>query len=276
MKTLLFRMSNNLPPPPPKSSSKMLYAAIAIVIIVVAAVAGAYILMQKSPNNPNPSPTSTATPSSTAPATSTPSANPASTSTPQNTATPASTPAPSSSAQPITNFVAGKWVNYTVTTYSEGTQSAVMYEKESVDQEFYNGIDCWTITMATDQVSEGQTMTSVTKIWMSKSTLEGVHMRSEYNGVVIIDEDLNATSTTDPGTTGQIDPSTIVSYETITVAAGTFPDCAKAAITTTTPAGTSTSNVWSSQNVPIFGLVKMETFLNGQLSSTTELTDFSR
>jgi hypothetical protein len=275
MKNLLIAMENSLPPPPSKGSRKMLYAIIAIIIIVVAAVAGAFVLTQNGSSNNNTKPSTS--PSATQPAnTQTPNVSPSSSAAATTTPSGTTTPSPSSSAQPIANFKAGTWVNYTLQTYDAGTLSAVLYEKESVDEDTFNGVACWLLTTAMDQTSDGTTITTITKIWMAKSTLQGIHMRSEYNGIVILDEDLNATNTTEPGTTGKIDPSTIVSYETITVTAGTFINCEKASITTTTPAGTTVSNVWASQNVPIFGLVKMETYLNGQLSSITELTNYSK
>jgi hypothetical protein len=268
------------PPPPPlpsKSSRKTLIAALIIVIIVIAAIVGAYALTRPGTNNPSPSPT--ASPSSSSSSTATPSgtSSPSSSGTPTTapTASPTQSASPGSSANPIANFKAGTWANYTMKSYDAGTLAYESHIKESVGEETYKGISCWLITMATDQTVEGTATTSVTKIWMSKGTLQGIHMRMEVNGVVLYDEDLNDTSTIDPGTTGEIDPSTIVSYETVTVTAGTFTNCAKASTTTTTTAGTSVSYVWANQKVPVFGLVKMESYLNQQLSSSMELTAYS-
>ncbi len=148
------------------------------------------------------------------------------------------------------------------------------HEKESISEGTYNGQNCWLLITDMDQTNEGQTTSSTTIIYLSKSTLHGVRYEMYMNGELIYGYDLNDTSTTNPGTTGEIDPNTIISYETKTVAAGTFTDCAKASITTTTSAGTNTATIWAHQNVPVYGLVKMETYSGQQLTMTMELTAY--
>ena len=95
------------------------------------------------------------------------------------------------------------------------------------------------------------------------------------NGQLFMGFDFNATNPAEQGTGAQeINPSTIIGHETKTVAAGTFTDCIKAQ--TTTESTGSISTTWAHQSVPIFGVVYSEETTNGVLSSTTELTDYSR
>lgn len=148
------------------------------------------------------------------------------------------------------------------------------HSKESISEGTYSGQNCWLLITDSDQTVEGERTSSTTIIYLSKTTLQGVRYESYMNGALLYGWDLNNTSTTDPGTTGQIDPDTILSYETITVTAGTFTNCAKASTTTTTGAGTSVSYIWANQNVPVYGLVKMESYDGQQLSLSMELTAY--
>jgi hypothetical protein len=155
-----------------------------------------------------------------------------------------------------------------------GTLSSEIHEKESISEDTYKGQNCWLLITDSDMTIEGETTSSTTIIYLSKSTLQGVRYESYMNGELLYGWDLNDTSTTDPGTTGQIEPDTIISYETITVTAGTFTDCAKASITTTIDSRTTTSYIWGHQNVPVYGLVKMESYTGQQLLMSMELTAY--
>jgi hypothetical protein len=291
MKHSIFRMAN-LPPPPPGGASgksrKTLYAIVLIAIIVVAVAVGAYAMMNKgSPNsNPTPAPSQTSSPSQTStPASSTSaSTTPAGTSTPQGSATPTpqTTSSPSGS-ETIVNFQVGKWANYTIKEFdTDGTTvTAESRMKESVSegnipQGQFAGQNSWILTLATDEIAGGQ-ITSTTSVLMyfSIGTMEALRSEIWMNGQLFMGFDYNDTNPVDPGTIPtEIDPSTIIGHETKTVAAGTFADCIKSQ---TTIEGTgSTSIMWAHQSVPIFGFVYIQETTNGVLSSTTELTDYSR
>jgi hypothetical protein len=258
---------NNLPPPPSQRSRKMLYAIIAIVIIVVAIAAGAFLLMQKSPNNPNPSSSPTATPYSTAGTTSTPTANPSS----STSAT--ATPAPSSSIQAIANFRSGAYANYTVTTYdnSTGAQTASYPMDWAVTDGNVNGVNVWVLTMTTTFTGGGSTSKTDIIMNLDKSTYQPISGRllMVSDGQVIFDQtlDLSSAQSSSPGAS-VVDPNTYVGKETITVAAGTFV-CDKAV---TTQSGT-TSTVWVNSNVPMFGLVKMVSMEGSIVTSKFELVN---
>jgi hypothetical protein len=143
--------------------------------------------------------------------------------------------------------------------------------KYSLDEGTYSGTACWLMTYETQS---GTTRTVMT-YWMSKSTLEGIHVKTQmYTNNELTFENENDIA---PGETGDIpepiDMSTVTSYETITVPAGTF-NCGKITVTYTVSGTTSTTSSWASSNVPIIGLVKMEQTSGGVLTMTTELTSY--
>jgi hypothetical protein len=279
------------PPPAPAKSRKTLVVALLLVLVVASALALAYMATGgfnlQGGNNTNPSPSAspsgfaTASPSAspTATATSSSSSTPAHTATPSAsatpTATPQTTPQPTSTSggnnEGYANFRDGAWANYTIKTYDEsGTVALETHLKESVDSGTYQGAACWLLTTAQDQTYGGYTSTTKTIYYLQKSNLQGLHVKIYYNDVLTSEYDLNQTTTTDPGTTGEIDPNTIVSYETITVPAGTFANCAKAQFTS--PSGN--ANVWAHLDVPVFGLVKMTMYSGTTLSMSEELTAY--
>jgi len=284
------------PPPAPAKSRKTLVVALLLVLVVASALALAYMATGgfnfQGGNNTNPSPSAspsgfaTASPSAsptasaTSSSSSTPSSTPSHTATPSAsataTATPQTTPQPTSTSggnnEGYLNFRDGAWANYTLKTYNEtGAVTLEAHLKESVDSGSYKGAACWLLTTAQDQTYEGYTSTIKTIYYLQKSNLQGLHVKIYYNDILSSEYDLNETTTIDPGITGEIDPDTIISYQTITVAAGTFVDCAKAQVTS--PSGGAT--VWAHKNVPVYGLVKMEIYTGALLTMSEELTAYS-
>ena len=252
------------PPPPPqappkKDSRKLLVVVLLIVIIVVSAVVVFYVATNQSQSSTNPTPSPSATP------TGSPNASP--------TATPASTPSSTPSGNnPIVNLRVGAYVTYRTTVVTGEAESSTSTLKMSVDsEETYNGIACWVMSMTTETPTEGGTSKMIVTWWMSKTGLESLHirMRIYINDVLTYDQEFDPEDTS--ATTGEppepIDPNTVVSYETVTVPAGTFTNCAKAEVDT----GTSASTIWMHQDVPLWGMVKTETYDQGELQSTMEL-----
>jgi hypothetical protein len=280
------------PPPPPsatgsKFSQKMLLAIVVIVIVVVAGVIGAFALMNtgSQPNvSPNPSQTSSAAP--TGATTNSPSTSPAQSGTPQasQTAAATATPQPTSSGsntQGVINFRLGAWANYTDKNYEDDgvTVSTEMHMKESIGQGSptegqYVGRDCWKMISDVDIISEGGLSTSSSVTYYEKSTMKPLRIETISQGFSY-GMDINDTGTTEPGTGGAIDPSTVISNEACTVPAGTFQNCMKAQITINNEyTGTIVSLIWVHQDVPIWGMVKSESRTNGVLSATSELTAY--
>ncbi|MCW4044583.1 MAG: hypothetical protein NWE94_03590 [Candidatus Bathyarchaeota archaeon] len=247
------------PPPPPQASSKMdsrklLVVVLLIVIVVVSAGVLVYLMMnQSSSTNPTPNPSAT------------PTASPSGTSTPSPSATPSGTGT-------TANFRTG-WATYVIKSYDAGEVTAENTMKYAISEGTYSGTACWVMTVEMTMNQESGTMKIVMTYWISKSTGQGIHMKTQtyMNGELAneYEEDI------EPGEDGDIpepiDISTVTSTETITVPAGTFT-CAK--ITATTSGGTSTA--WYNSNIPVIGLVKTEVTSAGSLVSTTELTGYGQ
>jgi flagellar basal body-associated protein FliL len=254
------------PPPPPEAAPKMdsrklLVVALLIVIIVVSAGVLFYLASGPSSTNPSPSPSATPTATSTATPTSSPTFTP----------TPSAT---SSGTNPIANFRVGAYATYRMTTITS-TESTISTLKMSVDgEETYNEIPCWLLSMTTETPTEGGTSKVVITWWMSKTGLEVIHIRMQMyvNNVLTYDQEYDPDETsTDTGEPPEpVDPQTILSYETVTVPAGTFANCAKAE----SGSATSKVDVWVHQDVPIWGIVKSETYSNSELQTKMELTDY--
>ena len=252
------------PPPPPsspkKDSRKLIVIALLLVIIIVSAGVLFYLATSKpSTGNPTPTPTGTATPTPTGTG-----------ATPTPTGTGA-TPTPTGT-NPMANWHAGSWAQYTIKTYEAGAVAAESTMKYSMDEGTlavgnYSGTACWLMGYET----QSDTTRTVMTYWVSKSTLEGVHVKMQmYSGNELIYEHEDDIA---PGETGDIpepiDMTTVTSQETITVPAGTF-NCGKITVTTSQ----STTSSWASSDIPIIGLVKLETTVGGVVTSTTELTSY--
>lgn len=246
-----------------KSAVSMILVAAIIVIIVVAGAAGAYYYMTQPSTSPSPSPSPTGT--------ATPTASPSVTATPAASASPTSSP----STNPIANFKAGAYAIYNTTTYTDGV-ATVTGLNFTIGEDTYNGTACWTLT--TTASNDTSNVVIIERISKSNTSelLGNVTMKMYSDGSLIYEDEFDPTTTSATGTgTTEIDPQTIVGYETVTVAAGTFADCAKASVTSTTATSeTEVSTVWISQNIPAFGIVKAESTINGTLSSIVELLSY--
>jgi hypothetical protein len=245
------------PPPPPKNSRRLLVVAFLLIIIVVSAGVLVYLATGPSSSSTNPTPTPSTTPTGTP------------TSSPTATPTPTST---SGGNNPIVNLRVGAYATYRVTTATSGTESTTSTLKMSVDrEETYNGISCWVMSMTTETTTDNSSTKIVVTWWMSKTGLEVVHIRMQMyvNDVLTYDEEYDPDEASSE--TGEppepVNPQTIVSYETVTVTAGTFVNCAKAEVKT----GTSTVDTWVHPDVPLWGMVKMESYSGSELQTKMEL-----
>lgn len=250
--------------------SKMLAVAI-IVIIVIAAAAGVYYYttMQNPSNSPSPS------------ASSTPSASPSGSTNPSSSASPTVAPSVSASAtpapstQPIANFRAGAYANYTLKTYDNetGNLTAEMPYNWEVSDGTYNGTSCWLLLLTTQTVSGNDTAKIVILSYIDKSTTQAIHMTLTLytNEVVTYTQEIDPTTAGSGGAPSAVNPSNYVGQESVTVSAGTFT-CEKATTTT----GLTVASVWVNSNVSIFGIVKSQEIQtsNNVVISTTELTAY--
>ena len=247
METIGENMKNNLLSC--KSAIAPLLIVVILVIVVGGIAAGAYVLSQ-SPPGPSPSPTPTGT-----------------------TPTPSSgfpTPTPS---QTTANMRVGAYAHYLVTMYVGGSPATTSTVKLTVDgEESYMGTPCWIYTMATEP-EIGSIIMKTTR-WLSKSTLECMHIRVQtYQGGNLIDDQEYAGDSNEGSEMPNIIKPT-VGYETITVTAGTFENCAKGETGGSTGDLTVLGRSWTHTDVPIWGLVKLETYSNDNPVSSYELTAY--
>ncbi len=213
--------------------SKVLVAAIAI-IVVVAGVAGVYYLsLPSSPKENDPY------------------------------------------AQATANFQAGTHVEYVLKSYdSNGSVSSETQAKWSVNEGVYNETNCWLLGINNSETSsEGVKSEVDLTVYLSKSTLESVHVKTQ----MFLDGDLVYEDESDPDSNNYSDmipmqfPAQYVAYETVTVPGGTFSGCGKV---TDSDSG-SVFNAWIHKDVPVWGIVKMESYQGETLVSTMELKTYS-
>jgi hypothetical protein len=246
--------------------SIILVVAIIVIIVVVGVAAGYYYTTTQSPAaSPTPSSNPTNTPSQTS--------SPTTSETPAVTESPSTSAAPS--ANPIVNFKAGAFAIYNTTTIDNGV-STVSTLNITIGEDTYNSVACWTLITTTGNASSYSVITERISKSNTSELLGNVTTGLYQDGVKIYGQEFDPSTNNITGTaTQEVNPQSIISYETITVAAGTFQNCAKATITTTTATSeTEVSTVWISQNVPAFGIVKSEGRINGVLSSTLELVSY--
>ena len=249
------------------SAISMILVAAIVVILIVAGAVGAYVLMQPSPEeSPSSSPTAT------------PTASPSDTSSPSESQSPSPTessdvfPSPTSPVQAYVNFQDGAYANYSMKYYQDGELTMETPMDWDVSDGTYEGQSVWILRMTSTVEEAGISAETIVSMYMDKTTTEAIHMRMQMfsDGQKIMDEEYDPDSPYfDPGSYQEIDPNTIVGQETITVAAGTF-NCDKAQ---TTVEGTQ-ATIWVSTQVPVFGIVKMESHSAGNMVSAIELLGY--
>ena len=172
-----------------------------------------------------------------------------------------------SPTQTMDNLRVGDYANYTVKEYKNGDVTKEYPITWIVDEGTYNGTDCLVMTVTADTTTTSKT---IIYWYMDKETYQGIAMKSQvYANDTLISEDESEFSQA----AAYIDPQTIVGQEIITVSAGTFT-CDKVVVSDATTSSTTTQ--WYNSDVPIVGLVKLETYEADQLTTTRELIDFSR
>ena len=166
----------------------------------------------------------------------------------------------------------GDYANYTVKTYENGAVTATYPVTWNVVEGTYNGTDCLVLEVRTDMTDKNSSTTTSMVYWyMDKATYDGLSMKTQtYSNGVLVSEDESVFS----GPPAYIDPQTIVGQEAITVAAGTFA-CNKVVVTDYGNTG-NTANEWYSSDIPIGGLVKIETYKGTELTTVRELTAYRK
>ena len=260
------------PPPPPPPSSKrfsktMLAAILVIVLVVLGSAGGYYALTLPHDNNPGPEP------SPTTPTTS-PSTSPQTSPSPAPTSQVTTTPTPSGQAS--AGFRDGAWANYTTKNYdATGAMTANYNLGYAVSQGTSKGVDCWIYRTELKLTTEDGIMKTTTTYWLDKSNLQGVHYK-----IVITSNDVLISDTENDYSPGDfndiptaINPSTVVTTESVTVPAGTF-NCDKAVITQTDLGKNYVTTIWGNSNIPVIGMVKQTMLQDDILISSTELITY--
>jgi hypothetical protein len=177
--------------------------------------------------------------------------------------------------QAMANFQPGNYVEYlSKAYYTNGSVSSESQAKWSVDEGAYNETSCWLLGIEnSENSSEGVKSEVILTVYLSKSTLERVHVKAQ----MFLNGDLVFTDESDPDSTDYDDmipmqfPAEYVAYETVTVPAGTFSGCGKV---TDADSG-SVFSAWIHKDVPVWGIVKMESYQGETLVSTMELKAYS-
>jgi len=178
-------------------------------------------------------------------------------------------------SQATANFHAGNHVEYLLKTYdTNGSASSESQAKWSVEEGVYNETSCWLLGIDNSETSsEGVNSETLLTVYLSKSTLERVHVKVQ----MFLNDNLVFTDESDPDSTDYDDmipmqfPVQYVAYETVTVPGGTFSGCGKVS---DADSG-SVFNAWIHKDVPVWGIVKMESYQGETLVSTMELKTYS-
>jgi hypothetical protein len=176
-------------------------------------------------------------------------------------------------SQAIANFRADTHVEYVLKAYdSNGSISSQAQAKWSVNEGVYNETNCWLLGIDNSETSfEGVQSEVILTVYLSKSTLENVHVKAQ----MFLEGDLVFEDESDPESSDFSDmipmqfPAQYVAFESVTVPAGTFANCGKVS-----DSG-SVFSAWIHKDVPVWGIVKMESYQGETLVSTMELKTIS-
>ena len=177
-------------------------------------------------------------------------------------------------SQDIANFEAGSYVEYVLKSYdSDGLVSSESQANWSVDEGVFNETPCWLLGIDySESSSEGVNSQVVLTVYLSKSTLERMNVKAEMflDGELVFGEEVGPDSTEYDDMIPMQFPAQYVTYETVTVPAGTFVGCGKVS---ESDSG-SVFNAYIHKDVPVWGIVKMESYQNETLVSTMELKTY--
>lgn len=189
---------------------------------------------------------------------------------------------PSQTPKPdvVTNFHEGAWANYSFSNYnSDGTAAHSGNMLASTTRGTYDGKDCW---IYVENVSitnpDGSTAEDVFTYYLDTATYTTLHQTetTTADGAVAYDAAFN------PGDADFMDRIALLRNMTITatgksvtVPAGTFSTTQReGSITYANRATTFDVTTWASTDVPLWGTVKTQFYLNGSLCDEYLLTNY--
>lgn len=153
---------------------------------------------------------------------------------------------------------------------SNGSVSSESQAKWSVDEGVFNETGCWLLGIDNSETSsEGVKSEVILTVYLSKSALERVHIKAEIflDGKLVFGEEVGPDSKAYDDMNPMQFPAQYVAYETVTVPAGTFVGCGKVS---DADSG-SVFSAWIHKDVPVWGIVKMDSYQGETLVSTMEL-----
>jgi hypothetical protein len=180
----------------------------------------------------------------------------------------------------VTNFHEGAWANYSLSIFnSNGTVASNGNMMATTNQGTYNGKDCWVYVENVSYTStDGTAIGDVITYYLDTSTYATLHQTETVttNGAVAYDAAFN------PGDAGFMDTIAIVrnmtvtvTGKTVTVPAGTFSTTQREGpITYASEATTYDVTSWASTDVPTWGIVKYQFYLDENLFSEYQLTNY--
>jgi hypothetical protein len=178
-------------------------------------------------------------------------------------------------SQAIANFQAGTHVTYLLKTYDlNGSVNSESQAKWSVEEGVFNQTSCWLLGVNNSETSSEGVKSEVNlTVYLSKSSLERVHVKAEMflDGELVFGEEVGPDSNSYNDMIPMQFPAQYVAYETVAVPAGTFVGCGKVS---DADSG-SVFNAWIHKDVPVWGIVKMESYQGETLVSTMELKTYS-
>ena len=189
---------------------------------------------------------------------------------------------PSQTPKPdvVTNFHEGAWANYSFTSFnSNGTVAHTGNMLASTTRGTYDGKDCW---IYVENVSitnlDGTVADDVFTYYLDTATYTTLHQTetTTSNGVVVYDAAFN------PGDANFMDRIALLRNMTITatdksvtVPAGTFSTTKREGpVTYANRATTFDVTTWASTDIPTWGVVKDQFYVNGSLCDEYLLTNY--
>ncbi len=176
-------------------------------------------------------------------------------------------------SQAMANFKAGTHVEYLLKAYDINGSSSQSQAKWSVDEGVFNETSCWLLGVDNSETSpEGVKSEVILTVYLSKSTLERVHVKAQMflDGELVFGEEVGPDSNDYNDMIPLQFPAQYVAYETVTVPAGTFVGCGKVS---DADSG-SVFNAWIHKDVPVWGIVKMESYQDETIVSSMELITY--
>ncbi len=174
---------------------------------------------------------------------------------------------PTAKATPVTNFSDGSWANYTENYYDESGQSSPGGMMTYTISGTYKNQECWNYVENMTWTDENGTWVETDTYYLNKSTYENLGQTCQvYNNGTLSSEKEFATNELANDLENFGNMTIIAKDQTVTVPAGTF-SCTeqKGPIYYAGEDTTYDVTVWAKNDIPNWGVVKYQFYLDGAL-----------